>query len=435
MSRKSLDGKISRRKFLGTSAASGAALAAIGAGFPQVSFAADATIRIGFLAPLTGPVAAWGKPGLDGCLIWADWVNAKGGVEIGGKSHKIEFVGYDNEYDAGKARTGATKLIKEDGVKFVMMLGGDTWPGVQKIAEREGMLFSTLLPSDLSPETETLVAPCEVHPIYNVTGVEWLAENRKDLKTAVICAQDDALGKPSVATYLAAFEAAGIEVQGAPLFFDPATTDFAPVMTKLLAGKPDILCLDTCYADYVHPLCEQAFQQGYKGQIISCTADFYQKIIEKTSKAFMEGFIFQFPDFDDPALNSEEVNFVKPNEFYAEYAKRFGAAEWSAVSWEYASIMDLWAAAATKAGSAEPAAVLKAMKAGGTGKHAFGTAKWWGTELFGIDNALVGNWPVVAIEDGKARIKAFKSIPAWWDKHSELLIKHMTGLGQMWNQR
>jgi branched-chain amino acid transport system substrate-binding protein len=435
MTRKTLDSKISRRKFLGTSAASGAALAATGAGLSRVAFAAGDTIKIGFLAPLTGPVSAWGKPGLDGCLIWADWVNAKGGVKIGGKSYKIEFVGYDNEYDAAKARTGATKLIKEDGVKFVMMLGGDTWPGVQKIAEREGMLFSTLLPSDLTPETKTLLAPCEVHPIYNVTGVEWLAENKKNLKTAAICAQDDALGKPSVATYLAAFEAAGIEVIGKPEFFDPATTDFAPVMTKLLAGKPDILCLDTCYADYVHPLCEQAFQQGYKGQIISCTADFYQKIIEKTSKAFMEGFIFQFPDFDDPAMNSKGVNFVKPNEFYAEYAKRYGASEWGAVSWEYASIMDLWADAAAKAGSAEPAAVLKAMKAGGTGKHAFGDAKWWGKELFGIDNALVGDWPVVAIEDGKARIKAFKSIPAWWDKHSELMIKHMTALGQMWNQR
>ena len=103
----------------------------------------------------------------------------------------------------------------------------------------------------------------------------------------------------------------------------------------------------------------------------------------------MEGFIFQFPDFDDPALNGEGVNFVNPNEFYAEYAKRYGASEWSAVSWEYASIMDLWADAASQAGSAEPAAVLEAMKAGGTGKHAFGDAKWWGTELFGIDNALV----------------------------------------------
>jgi len=425
--------RMNRRDFLTTTAAV-AAFTASGI-MPKFVRAADKTVKIGFLAPLTGPVAAWGKPGLDGCQIWADWVNAAGGIEVGGESYNVEFVAYDNEYDPGKARTGATKLIKEDGVKFIMMLGGDTWPGVERIAEREGMLFSTLLPSDLSPETETLLAPCEVHPIYNVTGVEWLAEQKPELKTAVICAQDDALGKPSVATYLAAFEAAGIEVIDDPLFFDPATTDFAPVMTKMLAGNPDIVCLDTSYADYVHPLCEQAFQQGFKGQMISCTADFYQKIVEKTSKEFMEGFIFQFPDFDDPALNDPKVNFKKPNDFYAEYAKRYGASEWSAVSWEYASIMDLWSDAAQKAGSVDPGPVLAAMKEGGTGKHAFGDAEWWGKELFGIDNALVGNWPVVVIEGGKAKIKGYKSIPDWWDKHGDILIKHMTDLGQMWNQR
>ena len=432
MTRKFPFPKIDRREFLGSTAA---VTLLAGTSMPNIAFGADKTVKIGFLAPLTGDVAAWGKPGYDGCLIWADWINAAGGIKVGGDSYKVEFVAYDNEYDPAKARAGATKLIKEDGVKFVMMLGGDTWPGVEKIAAKEGMLFSTLLPSDLTPETETLLAPCEVHPIYNVTGVEWMAEQFPDLKKAVVCAQDDALGKPSVATYLAAFEAAGIEMVDDPLFFDPATTDFAPVMTKLLASKPDILCLDTCYADYVHPLCEQAFQQGFKGKIISCTMDFYQKVIEKTSKEFMEGVIFQFPDFDDPALNDASVNFQKPNEFYAEYAKRYGESEWGAVSWEYASIMDLWADAASKAGSVEPGDVLKAMKEGGKGKHAFGTADWWGKELFGIDNALVGNWPVVVIEDGKAKIKGFKSIPEWWSKHSDLMVKHFKALGQMYDQR
>src|SRR5688572_5690903 len=427
-----IQSRLNRRKFL--TGVAGAALIA-NTSMPRVAFAQDKVIKIGFLAPLTGPVAAWGKPGLDGCLIWGDWVNAAGGVDIGGEAHKIEFIGYDDEYDAGKARTGATKLIQEDGVKFIMMLGGDPWPGVEQVAERAGMLVSTLLPSDLTPETKMLVAPCEVHPIYNVTGVEWLAENRPELKTAVVCAQDDALGKPSVATYLAAFEAAGIEVLGDPLFFDPATTDFAPVMTQLLSNNPDILCLDTCYADYVQPLCEQAFQQGFKGQIISCTVDYYQRIVERTSKEFMEGVVFQFPDFDDPKLNEPNINFPKPNEFYAEYVKRYGANEWSAVSWEYASIMELWSDAAQKAGTTDPKAVLEAMKAGGKGKHIFSEAEWWGKELFGIDNALVGFWPVVVIEGGKAKIKQYKSIPAWWSKHKDLMIKHMTALNQMYFQR
>jgi branched-chain amino acid transport system substrate-binding protein len=169
--------------------------------------------------------------------------------------------------------------------------------------------------------------------------------------------------------------------------------------------------------------------------MISCTADFYQKMVEKTSKEFMEGFIFQFPDFDDPKLNEPHVNFNKPNEFYAEYVKRFGEGEWGAVSWEYASIMDLWSDAAQRADSTDPEKVLEAMKVGGTGKQAFGEADWWGKELFGIDNALVGLWPVVVIKDGKAKIQDFKSIPAWWDKHKDLLIKHMEALDQMYYQR
>ena len=256
MNLKSMITGLSRRGFLG-SVASFAGVSTLGASLPGRALAADDNvIKIGFLAPLTGAVAAWGKPGLDGCQIWAEWVNKAGGINIDGTAHTVEFVSYDNEYDPAKARTGATKLIREDGVKFIMMLGGDTWPGVMPVAEQTGMLFSTLLPSDLSPDTTTLIAPAEVHPVYNVTGVEWLAENKPELKTAVMCAQDDALGLPSVATYLAAFEAAGIEMLDEPLLFDPATTDFAPVVTRLMSGNPDIICLDTCYSDYVHPICE-----------------------------------------------------------------------------------------------------------------------------------------------------------------------------------
>ena len=434
MNLKSMITGLSRRGFLG-SVASFAGVSTLGASMPGRALAADDNvIKIGFLAPLTGAVAAWGKPGLDGCQIWAEWVNKAGGINIDGTAHTVEFVSYDNEYDPAKARTGATKLIREDGVKFIMMLGGDTWPGVMPVAEHTGGGGGTLLPSDLSPDTTTLIAPAEVHPVYNVTGVEWLAENKPELKTAVMCAQDDALGLPSVATYLAAFEAAGIEMLDEPLLFDPATTDFAPVVTRLMSGNPDIICLDTCYSDYVHPICEQLFQQGYKGQIISCTADFYDQMIEKTSKEFMEGFIFQFPDFDDPAMEAEGINFKHANAFYAEYAKRFPG-QWGAVSWEYAAVMDLWKAAAETAGSTEPDAVLTAMLDDGKGMHAFGEADWWGKDLFGIDHALVGNWPVVVIEDGKAHVKALKSIPAWYDKHGELLKKYMSDYGQMWNQR
>ena len=423
---------VSRRRVLGGSAAGLAALGAVTQRATPAR-AEEKTVKIGFLAPLTGEVAAWGLPGLYGCQIWAEHVNAAGGLAIGDDQVMIEMVAYDNEYLADKASVGATQLIFEDGVKFMMMLGGDTMPAAYGIASQADMLVSTLLPSDLTPDTPNLIAPCEVHPIYNVTGVEWVAENRPELKSAVICAQDDSLGRPSVAVYQAAFEAAGIAVNDT-LFFDISTTDFAPVMTSMLSSNPDIICLDTAYADFVNLLCEQAYQQGFTGQIISCTCDYYHDIVANTSKEFMEGFVFQFPDFDDAALNDPRINFSDPNGFFSEYSERFPG-EWSAVSWEYASILDLWADAAIKAGSAEPQQVLAAMKEGGTGKHAFGEAEWWGEELFGINNALVGDWPVVVIRDGKAEIAEFKNIPAWWDAHKDTLIAKMEAMGEMHYQR
>jgi branched-chain amino acid transport system substrate-binding protein len=321
----------------------------------------------------------------------------------------------------------------EEDVKFVMMLGGSTWPGVQKFFTRKKMLTSTLLPSDLSPDSPYHLAPCEVHPIYNVTGVEWLAENFPKLKKAVICAQDDDLGIPSVATYRAAFEVAGIEVVGENIF-DIATTDFAPIVTSLLAKKPDIVCFDTSWPDYVNLICEQLYQQGYKGKMISCTLDNYPAILEKTSKEFLEGFIFQFPDFDDPALNEPHVSFKNPDKFFQEYNKNHPAS-WTAVSYEYASIMDLWRAGAEKAGSVEPMAVYKAMKSMPTLPHIFGPAEWWGEELWGVNNALVGNWPVVTIQNGRGRIVEYKNIPEWWAKHKDVYIKHMKKLNQMWYQQ
>jgi branched-chain amino acid transport system substrate-binding protein len=159
--------------------------------------------------------------------------------------------------------------------------------------------------------------------------------------------------------------------------------------------------------------------------MISCTLDYYKQVTEKTSKEFMEGFIFQFPNFDDPAMQSPEINFPDPKGFYDAYVQKYPDA-WSAVSWEYAAIMVTWADAAQKAGSVEPTKVLEAMKASGTSPHVFGKGEWWGTEVLGVDNALIARWPVVVMRDGVPTIAEFRSIPDWMSKHTDLLIKHMT---------
>ena len=416
--------KITRRKLIRAAAAGTAMTGTLG--LPTALFAGQKTVKLGMNIPMTGDYAPWGLPGLYGCQIVANDLNAAGGVKIGGDNYKIEIVAYDHAYDTEKAVQGYKKLVLEDRVKMVMMLGGSTVASVLPWARRKKMLTTTLLPSDITPKSDYLIATCESHPLYNVTGVEWLANQYPDAKTAVIVTNNDAeYGLQSAATYKAAFEVAGIKVVDVNLHgFD--VTDFAPIVSSVLAKKPDIFCMATSF--YVTPLMEQLYHQGFKGKIISCTLDYYNEIIAKTSKDFVNGTIFQFPDFDDPALNQAGVSFPNPADFDAKFRKAHPN-DWSAVSWEYPAILLNWLEGAKAAGSVEPTAVLSALKSNKNPNFVFGEGEWWGKDLWGQDNALVGRWPVVVVEDGKARIQEYRSVSSWLDRNKAVLIRHMKDLG------
>ena len=416
--------KITRRKLIRAAAAGTAMTGTLG--LPTALFAGQKTVKLGMNIPMTGDYAPWGLPGLYGCQIVANDLNAAGGVKIGGDNYKIEIVAYDHAYDTEKAVQGYKKLVLEDRVKMVMMLGGSTVASVLPWARRKKMLTTTLLPSDITPKSDYLIATCESHPLYNVTGVEWLAENHPEAKTAVIVTNNDAeYGLQSAATYKAAFEVAGIKVVDVNLHgFD--ITDFAPIVSSVLAKKPDIFCMATSF--YVTPLMEQLYHQGFKGKIISCTLDYYNEIIAKTSKDFVNGTLVQFPDFDDPALNQAGVSFPNPADFDAKFRKAHPT-DWSAVSWEYPAILLNWLEGAKAAGSVEPTAVLSALKSNKNPNFVFGEGEWWGKDLWGQDNALVGRWPVVVVEDGKARIQEYRSVSSWLDRNKAVLIRHMKDLG------
>lgn len=413
-----------RRKFL-KQAAAGAATVTTASLFPSVAFSANKTLTVGMNIPMTGDYAPWGLPGLYGCDIIANNINAAGGVTIGGETYDINVASYDHAYDTEKAIQGFKKLVLEDEAKMVMMLGGSTVAAVLPWGTRKKVLTTTLLPSDITPDSEFLVATCESHPLYNVTGVVWMAREFPDVKTAAIVTNNDAeYGLQSAATYKAAFEVAGIDVVDTNLHgFD--VTDFAPIISSLLAKNPDVVCMATSF--YVTPIMEQLYHQGYKGKIISCTLDYYEEIIAKTSEEFVNGTIYQFPDFDDPKLMEPGITFPDPGGFDAAFRKDHPN-DWSAVAWEYPAILLNWIENAKAAGSVESTEVMASMK-DNKQEFVFGGGDWWGSQLWGLDNALVGRWPVVVIENGKARIQEYGNVAGWLADNKEVLVKHMKELG------
>jgi branched-chain amino acid transport system substrate-binding protein len=78
------------------------------------------SLLIGFSVSLTGPNADTGKLTKDAYQFWADTVNAKGGLKVGGKSLKIQLKYYDDESNANTTATNTQKLISEDKIDFLL---------------------------------------------------------------------------------------------------------------------------------------------------------------------------------------------------------------------------------------------------------------------------------------------------------------------------
>lgn len=394
---------------------------------------AGAPVRIGFLAPLSGPSAPWGKPGLEGCLIWADWVNEQGGLIAGSRRRRVEILARDAAISPEETCVSAMELVERAGARIILTLGGDSLAPALPWLMARNVLTTTLLPFDLSPDTPSLIAPAEVHPIFVVTGVEWLAATRPDLKRVALCSQEDMLGLPSLASYRAAFAAENMQITH-ELRYAPGACDAEAMVAAMLRDDPQVLCWCSSEPHMVHALTEAAFHAGFRGPILSATGDNYRRLVARTSVAFMENFTFHFPDFDDPALAGTAFFFRQPAAFHTAYQQRFPG-HWSAVSWEYAAALDLWQQAVEIAGTTEPLSVLHSMKRGGQMMQVFGPARWYGEALFGIDNALIGSWPVVRVQGGVARIAGFRSVLDWLDRHEPLLLREMEALGLLWQQR
>ena len=85
-----------------------------------VAYAQD-TIKIGAIAPKTGPLAGgavvtqW--PNVQ---LWVEQVNARGGLQVGDTQMMIELIEYDDKTNPGEHIKLAQRLAEQDQVDFVV---------------------------------------------------------------------------------------------------------------------------------------------------------------------------------------------------------------------------------------------------------------------------------------------------------------------------
>ena len=110
---------------------------AIVAGLVWHQPASAQTIKIGAPLPLTGALAPEGIKQKEGYDLWADEVNKVGGIQVGDKKMKVEFVYYDYQSGTPRAVQLTEKLITEDKVNFIFApFGSGATKATSNVTER-----------------------------------------------------------------------------------------------------------------------------------------------------------------------------------------------------------------------------------------------------------------------------------------------------------
>lgn len=117
MARKMIGRRMSRREF--AKAGAGAALAAVTAAAWRPAIAAPRTIKIGYVTPRTGPLAAFAEA--DVFVITEIRKHFAKGIRVGATSHPLEIIVKDSQSNPNRAADVAADLIVKDKVDLMLV--------------------------------------------------------------------------------------------------------------------------------------------------------------------------------------------------------------------------------------------------------------------------------------------------------------------------
>lgn len=145
MTRLILPRHMDRRRFLKTTAGTGAALAAAGLFAPAIR-AQTPTIKVGYVTPQTGALAGFAEA--DQLMIQMFQEAVSGGIEVGGTTYGVEIVVRDSQSNPNRAGEVARELIVNEGVHLMLVASTpETTNPVSTVCEVEEIpCISTMAP-------------------------------------------------------------------------------------------------------------------------------------------------------------------------------------------------------------------------------------------------------------------------------------------------
>jgi len=304
-------------------------------------------VKLGHVAPMTGPQAHLGKDNEYGARLAVEELNARG-LEIGGATAKFELLAEDDAADPKQGAIVAQKLVDAKVQGVIGHLNSGTTIPASKLYSDAGI--PQISGSATNPKYTQQGFKTAFRVMANdVQQGKALGEfaAKQGVKTVAIVDDRTAYGQGLADEFKKAAAAAGIKVVATEYTNDKAT-DFKAILTKIKSTKPDLVFFGGMDAQG-GPMNKQMKELGIKAKFLGgdgvCTPEFMKLGGEATEGNYCSL----------PGMPLEKL--AKGPEFKDKFNKKFGTEIQLYAPYVYDAVMVV-ADSMKRADSVEPAKYL-----------------------------------------------------------------------------
>lgn len=326
-------------------------LTACGSGGGSSSGDGD-TVKVGLLHSLTGSMAISEKSVRDAEVLAIKEINAAGGVN--GK--QIEYVEEDGASEPSSFATKAEKLIDSEGVSTIFgCWTSSSRKAVKPIVEEYGSLLWYPVQYEGMESSSNIVYTGAAPNQQIVPAIDYLLD--QGYKKFFLLGSDYVFPRTANMIINAQLEAKGAEAVGEE-YADMDQTDFAAIISKIEAAKPDVI-INTLNGTGNVSFFKQMSEKNYtSSDYMTMSFSIAEEEVATIGADILKGHMVSWNYY-------QTTDTEKNKEFVKAYKDAYGENRVTSDPAEAAyDAVYLWKAACEKADSFEPEDVIKAVESG-----------------------------------------------------------------------
>lgn len=310
------------------------------------------TVKVGLLHSLTGSMAISEKSVRDAEVLAIKEINAAGGVN--GK--QIEYVEEDGASEPSTFATKAEKLIDSEGVSTIFgCWTSSSRKAVKPIVEEYGSFLWYPVQYEGMESSSNIVYTGAAPNQQIVPAIDYLLD--QDYKKFFLLGSDYVFPRTANMIINAQLEAKGAEAVGEE-YADMDQTDFAAIISKIEAAKPDVI-INTLNGTGNVSFFKQMSEKNYtSSDYMTMSFSIAEEEVATIGADILKGHMVSWNYY-------QTTDTEKNKEFVKAYKDAYGENRVTSDPAEAAyDAVYLWKAACEKADSFEPEDVIKAVESG-----------------------------------------------------------------------